>query len=423
MKQGSTFAWALASLLGCAPEPVTLRPGDDATTRAPSVPAQRDDPRGLVEDAAMGRGDTPARPPDAGPSRDVTVPPEEDAVGTPPPEDAPREDLGSDPSDAVMVDMDVVNPPRDVVNPVTDVGNPLRDVGNPPRDVGNPPRDVVSPVTDVGGGVSWRALVGVPRVDARLKSALRALYLRGVAMGNRAAVFAKVGDSITESASFLSDFGPARGGSWDLGAWGALDPTRAFFSATLVDAAHSSFDRESLCAVSGWSTGRALMEGESLIRDELRTLRPAVAFVMFGSADIEVLDVSELGVFRANLARIVRVVAGMGVIPVLSTVPDRSDSPTAVAQSVAFVGAIRDVAAAEQVPLQDYWAALQPLPNRGVSDDGVHPSVYRTADGNPEAAFFTAPALAYGYNLRNLIALATLAHLRAVVFEDGPPDP
>jgi len=385
MKRSNPIAWALAALLttACAPELVRGTSGEDATA-APALPARPDG-------AAMGPADTVTTTPDAGPSRDVTAP----------------EDIPAPPWDAGVTSMDI--------------GVPSTDIGVAPTDIPAPSRDVVAPPRDAS---AWRAMVGVPRIDASLKGTLRALYLRGLAMGNRAGVFAKIGDSITESASFLADFGPASGtASWNLGAYTALDPTRAFFNATLVDEHHSSFDRESLCAVSGWSTGRALAEGEALIQQELRALRPAVAFVMFGSADIEVLEVSEMSLFRSNLSRIVQIVVAAGTIPVLVTVPDRSDSPTAVAQSTAFVAGIREVAASQRVPLQDYWAALQPLPNRGVSEDGVHPSIYRTADGNTEAAYFTSPALAYGYNMRNLITLATLAHLRAIVFEDGPADP
>jgi hypothetical protein len=47
-------------------------------------------------------------------------------------------------------------------------------------------------------------------------------------MGMRPDVFAKIGDSITESASFLSDIGQ---GWYVLGRYGALEPTIAHFRA------------------------------------------------------------------------------------------------------------------------------------------------------------------------------------------------
>ena len=63
------------------------------------------------------------------------------------------------------------------------------------------------------------------------------------------------------------------------------------------------------------------------------------------------------------------------------------------------------------------------MANHGVSEDGMDPSIYHLPDGRVEAAYFTPAALSYGYNVRNLLTLATLAHVRTVVFDDGPPDP
>src|SRR6185369_16475529 len=46
----------------------------------------------------------------------------------------------------------------------------------------------------------------VPNLDDATLSRLRTIFTDGQAKGNRADVFAKVGDSITESQSFLSGF-------------------------------------------------------------------------------------------------------------------------------------------------------------------------------------------------------------------------
>jgi hypothetical protein len=394
--------------------------------------------------AACSSDPTPASPPDAAAPADTTTdvaaprdtagsPPDRAAADAPPLDrstaDAPPPDRAAA-NDAGAVDdlgmaADAPVGPTDVPAPSPDAPVAAMDVPAPPpdapvaaMDVPAPPPDAGSPRADAG---AQPMVVGVPRIDAALKATLRAMYLRGMAAGQRPAVFAKMGDSITESASFLSDFGPASGTpSFDLGAYTALDPTRAFFNATLVDATHSSFDRPSLAAQAGWTAARALDSDAALLRQELAALRPAVAVVMFGSADIEA---TEVATFRANLTRVVQLVAAANVIPVLSTVPDRTDNPSNIAQGPAFNAVIREVAAAQHVPLEDYWTALQPLPQHGVSEDGVHPSIYRRPGGSTEAAYFTVPALAYGYNVRNLVTLATLAHVRAVVFDDGPPDP
>lgn len=281
-----------------------------------------------------------------------------------------------------------------------------------------PPRIDAGPAPVDAGVVP--TVTGLPRIDTALKATLREVFARGQTAGLRANVFAKLGDSITSSESFLADFGPTAGPSFNLGAHTALDPTRVFFGATLVTDRHSSFDRESVAALTGWTTADALIGDGMIIRQEIAALRPAIAIVMLGSADVEV---TELGAYRSNLTRIGQLLLAGGTIPVLSTIPDRTDNASNTARFPAFNTVIREVAAALRVPLQDYALALAPLPRHGVSDDGVHPSVYRSPAGRNESAYFTAAALGFGYNVRNLLALATLAHVRAVVFADGAPDP
>jgi len=322
-----------------------------------------------------------------------------------------RLDTGIDvPIAPLDMGVDVPVAPRDTGPDIVAVPDLGVDVGAP-RDLGQPPVDV---------GV-FPMVTGVPRIDEALKASMRAVYLRGLAAGNRPAVFVKVGDSLTHSESYLADYGPTSGMTrWNFGAYTAFQPTVAYFNATLVDDRHSSFDRESLAADSGWTSTRALTGDGALLRQELSALRPSVALVMLGSGDV---DVNEVSVFRANLTRVVQIILGANVIPVLSTIPRRTNSATTIMMWPFFVTAIREVAAAQGVPLQDYWSAMEPLPVNGLSEDGEHPSVYRAPPGSdPQSTDFTPAALAYGYNVRNLQTLATLAHVRAVIYLDGPAD-
>ena len=65
------------------------------------------------------------------------------------------------------------------------------------------------------------------------------------------------------------------------------------------------------------------------------------------------------------------------------------------------------------IPLIDYWAAMHPLNRNGIDADGIHPNIYRNA-GDAQACTFTADALRYGYNMRNITALLMLDRLRAL---------
>jgi hypothetical protein len=57
-----------------------------------------------------------------------------------------------------------------------------------------------------------------------------------------------------------------------------------------------------------------------------------------------------------------------------------------------------------EIPLWDYWHALQTLPNQGISADGIHPS----APPDGFTGRFTPANLQYGYTIRNLTALQAL---------------
>ena len=94
----------------------------------------------------------------------------------------------------------------------------------------------------------------------------------------------------------------------------------------------------------------------------------------------------------------------MGILPVLSTIPPKKLDPTNNAKVDQWNTIIRTTSQQYQIPLWDYWYAMQSAPNQGISDDHVHPSA--PADG--ATANFTPQYLGYGYNIRNLTALIAL---------------
>lgn len=274
--------------------------------------------------------------------------------------------------------------------------------------------------------------VVVPVINASMKARLRAVYANGLALGNRAAVFSKVGDSITATGSFLTDIGCS---VESLGAHPEVAATIAYFRATAVPGraavwcgASNSFSMDSVAAAMGWTTAAVLAPitrtgcaspYNTALRCELHLTRPSVALVMLGTNDLE--RVNDLTVYRANLTQIVTDTLAAGVIPVLSTIPPRLDSATLGARVAAYNDAVIAVAAAQQVPLWDFHVALttSSMISQGMDADGVYPSTF----GGQYACNFSDAALRYGYNQRNLTAVQALAHVRAVVIEDGPPDP
>lgn len=244
----------------------------------------------------------------------------------------------------------------------------------------------------------------VPAVGSRARS----IYLNGQRLGNRRDVFSKVGDSITASGYFLTPIGL---GGLNLGQYTNLQPVVNFFSQTYAND-HISFANTSLAAWGGWSSADLLnpervispvcQAGESPLVCEYRVVKPSVALIMIGTNDV--YFGTDINTYRANLDTIVKTSINMGVIPVLSTIPDNLQDPNLLTRIQEFNGIIASVASANGIPLWNYWQATQGLNNHGLSGDGYHPSTPPTG----EAAVFTPDALQYGYNVRNLTALMVL---------------
>jgi hypothetical protein len=264
------------------------------------------------------------------------------------------------------------------------------------------------------------APLGMGRIDAVMKDRLQRIWQVGQIRGRRANVFAKVGDSITASGSYLSDIGD---GNAVLGTHRELAAIIAYYRARKLDrtggVAHNSLNRRSQAARAGFTAANLYASNPAPMQMEYAAINPAVAVIMIGSNDI---DEMEADAYRADLTQVVEQTLEAGIIPILTTIPDRIDTPHSIRRQPAYNAAIRDIAAAEHVPLLDYWAALQPLPNRGLQADGLHPTIYPAGHGWQGSVTFTATGLQYGWNLRNYLTLVMLARVKAVVFDNGAPD-
>ncbi len=268
----------------------------------------------------------------------------------------------------------------------------------------------------------------VPVLSQEITTRIQAIYAQGQARGLRANVFAKIGDSITESGSFLMDLGCTD--EYQLGAYTDLRGTLDTFRQTTFASSFTSFwcgranslTANSPSAVSGWTVQQALNPAEldrayqstcpapdnTPLRCELHRKQGAFAVILYGTNDLALNDVAS---FRAGLTTIVRETAERGVVPILSTIPDRTDESAFAGRVTSYNQVILDVAAAERVPVINYWRAMQVLPNKGLSSDRIHPSTYN----NSSADALTVEGLRYGYNLRNLLTLQTLAVVKASV--------
>lgn len=319
----------------------------------------------------------------------------------------------------------------------------------------------------------------LPVIDVAMKERLRAVHARGQAAGLRDGVFMKVGDSITASGAFLTDLGCGLGILAEQeGLRPALEHFAATELPLGASAARcgrgNSFTRRSLASKVGWSAVHVLrplatptepisetlgagpapagVAGEAAgstvvgatgaisdtqvaatptpeglppecvppndtpLRCEMAVTRPAFALVMFGTNDLEAGV--DLSTYAHNLRRIGQELLDVGVVPVFSTIPPRPRQRRADARVSGYNQAVKAVADELGLPLWNYWAQLASgeVLGRGISGDGVHPSVWRYGGD------FSAAGLRCGYNLRSLGALQVLDRLWRVVVLDGAPE-
>jgi hypothetical protein len=234
----------------------------------------------------------------------------------------------------------------------------------------------------------------------------REIFRRGQQLGNRANVFSKVGDSLTVATYVLYPIG---WGAANLRQYQGLLPVVEYFSAANARDGNS-FANISLSADNGWTTVSVFdparsnpeicLPGEAPLICEYRIVRPATALILLGTNDVaEVPAVT----YQANMRRIIEISVNRGIVPVVSTLPQREGYEEQVTE---FNAIIWDLAREYSVPLWDYGLAMSNLPNGGISQDGVHPS---WPPGDFSAAVdFSAGNLRYGYTLRNLTALLVL---------------
>jgi hypothetical protein len=145
---------------------------------------------------------------------------------------------------------------------------------------------------------------------------------------------------------------------------------------------------------------------------------------MFGSNDVlcygcGLPDWEMASIYFGNMRHIVDVLLSKGVVPIVSSMPPRSDDPANLRRVPLFANATRALAQGRLVPFVDYEREMERLPGLGLGADGVHPnfcpsgvgSACRFDDANCGGRRF----LEYGYNVRNLVTLEAFSRVRKVL--------
>ncbi|HEX9840514.1 MAG TPA: hypothetical protein VGA72_14285 [Anaerolineales bacterium] len=234
---------------------------------------------------------------------------------------------------------------------------------------------------------NWQALPVTPVVSETAHE----LYEHGQASGNDPHAFSKIGDGEISTAWFLTAF--------DLGeAYYGLGPYQDLLPA--IDHFAGSFARIGMAARRGFNTQLLLdpsasdlnlcESGESPLSCELRLHRPAFAILSLGTNQAWRQDE-----FAAGMRQILDVLFSKNVVPILSTKGDNLEGDHGINRTIACLAQEYDV------PLWNFWSAIQPLPNQGLQPDLEH-LTYGINDFDDVHAMQTA------WTLRNLTALQAL---------------
>ncbi|MBI3158838.1 MAG: SGNH/GDSL hydrolase family protein [Chloroflexi bacterium] len=216
-----------------------------------------------------------------------------------------------------------------------------------PVDVRTPPQE-------------WRVAPVVPQISEYA----RAVYLAGLAGGNDPNRFSILGDCQSLSWRLFQRL------DWDTyiapPEEATLEPTRLQFQ--------GSFSRQGVTTASGatvasmfsvyWADPEICDPNETPIACELRVYNPSLIVVSLGTN--ETMPPAE---FETYLRRIVAFALERNVLPILATKADETTSGHPYNQVIAQVAYDNDI------PLWNFWAAVQGLPNGGIKPDdprGIH---------------------------------------------------
>ena len=243
-------------------------------------------------------------------------------------------------------------------------------------------------------GRTWQDLPVIPEFSDRAREILRA----GIAAGNDPHAFSKVGDCDTSTSWYLSDYDREQV-YYSLGDYEYLRPVLDYF--------RGSFGRRSLAATPGFSAASVLstywLDYEICTYQELpltceyRIHNPLTVLISLGTND----GYNPL-VFKENLRQIIDVTLAQNRLPILMLKADNVEGNFSINQDIA------DLAEEYELPVWNFWAAIQHLPDHGLQEDGIHLTFYSNYFSDPHC---WNTAWAY----RNLTALQVLEKLQSEI--------
>jgi hypothetical protein len=256
----------------------------------------------------------------------------------------------------------------------------------------------LSDLTAVNGIAPEKIIV----MDETVAKNVQKIYQRGLKLGRDPHAFSKVGDSNIENPLFLTRFDS---GPYNLGDYAYLSPVIKQFA--------GSFSRESMAVRLGlhswsvfdpmWADKTQCKAAEAVLACEFRLHNPSIVFILLGSNDAGLPDY-----YKESLQKIIDTSSSKGVIPILATIAESSQSASDLNNQI-----IHQMAIDNQIPLWDFNRVAATLPGNGLESDGVHLTSFYAHDYTQEVAFQR------GHGMQNLTALMALYQVWRVASAGG----
>ncbi len=233
---------------------------------------------------------------------------------------------------------------------------------------------------------SWQDLPVIPAVSQRTAQ----IYQKGQELGRDPHRFSKIGDCQNVSSYFLSPFEHPT--VYRLGEYENLQEA--------IDWFNGSFSRESLAVKGGFNVAAVLSplradnkqceEGESPAACELRVFNPAFAII-----SMETWWSGKPENYEKYMRQLIEYLIDQGVVPILATKADNLEGGNQINQ------VLGQLAWEYDIPLWNFWASVQSLPDKGLTKDGFHLTL---------GTYFydDLQSTKTGWSMRNLTALQAL---------------
>lgn len=239
----------------------------------------------------------------------------------------------------------------------------------------------------------WQNWPIIPTVSARA----RAAYEAGLEKGTEPDRFSKVGDCQNITTYFLAAF--------DDPTFYILGPEYDYLQET-IDHFSGSWSRESAAVAGGmnvasvlspfWADKAICDSNESPLACELRLNRPSLVLI---SMEESWGSNNKVENYEKYMRQVIETVIEFGALPILATKADNIEGDYAINAANARLAYEYDL------PLWNFWRAVQPLPDHGLDEGGFHLTLSRLAIPND---FTDANNMERGWPNRNLTALQVI---------------